>query len=623
MVRKAIAWMALWLLPAALAGQEVLLPLQSGPVQPARKTGPAAVSLPFFDDFAKGGGAMDAALWAPCGATAGNGDRLLPPTIGVATLDAIDATGNLHALANTSLFPADTLTSAPIRLDGRRAADSLVLSFYYLPGGGEGNLWERTGEVPDPQDSLMLEFYRPQDSTWVAVWSTGGVSVDTLVARTGHRWQYVAVTIDNAAYMDSAFRFRFRNYCSLEPTTKPGISGNCDMWHLDYIYLDYGRTLRGEPEFRDVAFVAPAGSLLRHYRAMPARQYRPGEMAAALRMTIGNLYSSPLATHYGYAVVDEQGDTLYRYDGGYENAPPFLPAETYQSEAGHATPALGYAFPAMREATTYTIVHTVREGNASDVRPQNDTVRYRQVFADHYAYDDGTAENGYGLTSTASRIYLAYRFDLNEEDTLTAVDLHFNRTYRGENEQVPFRLAVWQAEGGRPGALLYRDSERRYPDTEGLDRYHRYVLEEPLVVNDSIFVGFEQENNYFINLGFDRSLNTADRIWYLTGTEWQQSILSGSLMLRPGFGTRAAVGVDDVVVNSHRVYPNPTAGRLHIDGLQPGALIELYDVQGRRCSSLIGQSTLDLRTLPDGLYLLRIVPQGGGEASLHKIIIRH
>ena len=356
---------------------------------------------------------------------------------------------------------------------------------------------------------------------------------------------------------------------------------------------------------------------------MPARQYRPGEMAAAIQMTIGNLYSSPLATHYGYAVVDEQGDTLHRYDGGYETAPPFLPAETYQSEAGHATPAVAYAFPSMREPMSYTIVHVVREGNVSDEHPQNDTIRYRQVFADHYAYDDGTAENGYGLTSTASRIYLAYRFDLNEEDTLTAVDMHFNRTYRGENEQVPFRLTVWQAEGGRPGRVLYRDEVRRYPATEGLDRYHRYVLEEPVVVSDSIFVGFEQENNYFINLGFDRSFNTADRIWYLTGTEWQQSILSGSLMLRPGFGVSATVGMAEAEEMQVRIYPNPVVGRLYIDGVPEGTQIEVYDMQGRLVKCQHGGQTMDTDGWPAGLYLLRIVMPDEGRTLMHKIIVTH
>lgn len=623
MVKRIIVWMVLALAVAAASAQEVLLPLQSGPIVPRRKAVPAAVALPFFDDFASGGGTLAPTLWIQGGATAGNGDRLLPPTIGVATLDAIDAEGNLYPLANTSLFTADTLESVPIKLDTKHPRDSVVLSFYYLPGGGHGNLWERTGEMPDAQDSLFLDFYDTRDCVWVTVWGREGISVDTLRAHTGSEWQYVAIALSDEVWFDSTFRFRFRNYCTLESTSKVGMSGNCDMWHIDYVLLDYGRSVVATPEFRDVAFVAPASSLLDTYRAMPARQYRSSDMASSLEMTIGNLYSSALATHYGYVVVDGRGDTVYRYDGGYENAPPFLPTGNYQTASAHATPALGYVFPEMREHTTYIVLHTVREGNAQDGHPQNDTVRYRQVFADYYAYDDGTAENGYGLTSTASRVYLAYRFDLNEEDTLTAIDLYFNRAYQGGNEQVPFLLTVWRAEAGIPGTVLYRDMERRYPAIEGLDTYHRYLLEVPTVVQGSIFVGFEQENNHFINLGFDRSLNSADRIYYLTGTEWQQSILSGSLMMRPCFGESARVSlgeVEEFLLPS--VYPNPAADVLHINGVGEGARVEMYDVMGRKVYIGNGR-TVCTTGFPEGLYMLRVIVRGGMEVWTQKIIIVH
>ena len=619
MVRKSIAMLLALALSATVLAQEVLLPLQGGPRKLPRAKSASALELPVFDDFA----GRPTNVWQRGGATTSDGTRLLPPTIGVVTLDAIDANGNLYAAASDSPFPADTLESACIRLDRVNAADSVVLSFYYLPGGGHGNQWERTGEMPDAQDSLYLDFYNAADSVWVTVWSHGGTCVDTLLARTGTAWQYVAVGLTDAAYFDSTFRFRFRNHCSLEPATKPGLSGNCDMWHLDYIYLDRDRTTDVVPEFRDVAFVSPAPSMLAAYNAMPARQYRSSDMAQAVDMTIGNLYSSNLASHYSYKVKDAAGSTLHSYDGGYENAPAFLPGGVYQTAEAHARPAVGYAFPEGSAKREYIIEHVVKEGSAADQRPQNDTVRFRQVFADYYAYDDGTAENGYGLTSTASHVYLAYRFDLNVEDTLTAVDMYFNRTVGGENEHVPLRLTVWQNEEGRPGTVLYSDSERRYAEFDGLDCYHRYLLEEPLTVDGSIFVGFEQENNYYVNLGFDRSRNTADRIYYLTGTTWQQSILSGSLMLRPCFGAAATVGVGEAEAPQVRVYPNPASDVLHVQGVGAEVAVELIDALGRRVRSVRGQQTVNTADLPAGLYLLRVAGNGRQAPSIHKIIIKH
>lgn len=607
------------------SAQEVLLPLQTIPQQRmASKTVSEPVTLPFFEDFSNSTFHLSPFTFHPeGGATVSDGVRLLPPTVGVVTLDALDASGNLYPFASTSLFPADTLTSLPIRLDGFSHDDSLVLSFYFLPGGGEGNLWERVGDAPDPQDSLMLEFFSSVDSVWTIVWSCGGMDVDSLVAITGHRWQYVSIPITERVYFDSLFQFRFRNFCSLTETTKPGLAGNCDFWHIDYILLDSDRTTNSTPVFRDVAFVDPAPSALAAYRAMPARQYRTTDMADAFDMRITNLFNSTLATQYAYAVVDATGDTLYRYDGGYENAPAFLPDESYQTAPSHATPPIGYSFPVSSNSATYTIVHTVREGAAGDDYRTNDTVRYQQVFDNYYAYDDGSAENGYGLTSTSSHLYLAYRFDLNTADTLTALDLYFNRTNDGANETVPFRITVWKAENGHPGTVLYRDNSNRRPLFDGLNRYQRYVLESPVVVNGSIFVGFEQSNNYYINLGFDRSHNTSDRIYYLTTTEWQQSILSGSLMMRPCFGAAATVGIGEVESENSEVvvYPNPAKENVIVQGLPDGSHIEIYDASGRQVQAFTYRLSPFTVHLPNGLYLLRCITPNGTTYT-EKLIIR-
>lgn len=614
--------------PAAVQAQEVLLPLQRAalPAQLPTKTA-AAVALPFFDDFAAG--TVDPALWQNAGATVVQDVSPLAPTIGAATLDALDGDGNLYPDASTSLFPADTLTSMPLRLDGLTAADSVVLSFYYLPGGGYGNMWERVGDGPDAQDSLFLDFFCPADSQWVNVWYRGGISVDTLMAQTGSGWQYVVLPITDARWFDSLFRFRFRNYASLDNSPKAGLAGNCDYWHVDYVLIDRGRDSSAVPVFRDVAFAAPAPSMLQNYRAMPYNHYSAADMAANVPMAITNLYSSPLASHYEYSVYDSAGVELNRYDGGFENAPPYLPDGGYQTYPPHANPPVGannFAFPAMTGPASFTVVHSIREGTGGDIHPSNDTVHYLQQFGSHYAYDDGTAENGYGLTSTASRLYLAYRFDLGMADTLTAVDIYFNRTLDEGNASIPFFLTVWSVdENGRPATVLYRDEARRFAQFGG---FARYVLEAPVAVDGSIFVGFEQMGNNYLNIGYDRSFNSAERLWYLTGTEWQQSILSGSLMLRPGFGSAATVGVVPVHRSPLAVWPNPANDVVHIDNFPEGSTVQLYDVQGKRCESsgMVERShtscVIRLAALPEGLYLLQAVTPSG-EAYSAKVIIKH
>ena len=608
--------------------QELLLPLQRASLtaQPPQKAA-ASIALPFFDDFATG--IVNPALWQHGGATVAQDVSPLAPTVGAVTLDALDCEGRLYPDASTSLFPADTLASLPVRLDGLTAADSVVLSFYYLPGGGYGNMWERVGDCPDEQDSLFLDFFSPADSQWVTVWARGGVSVDTLMAQTGYGWQYVALPLADARWFDSLFRFRFRNYASLGDSPKAGRAGNCDYWHLDYVLLDRGRDPSTVPVFRDVAFAAPAPSMLQRYRSMPFNHYSAADMAANVQMAITNLYSSPLASHYGYFVFDSLGTELTRYDGGFENAPPFLPNGDYQTLPSHAQPPVGavdFAFPAMSGPTCFTVVHTVSEGTGGDTHPLNDTVRYRQLFGNHYVYDDGTAENGYGLTSTASQLYLAYRFDLGVADTLTAIDIYFNRALDDGNATIPFYLTLWSVgDDGRPAEVLYRDEARRFARFGG---FARYVLETPVPVGGSIFVGFEQTGNDYLNIGYDRSFNSADRLWYLTGTEWQQSILSGSLMLRPGFGSAATLGIGHgpQPTIQFSVWPNPTSGILHVDGLPEGSTVQLYDMQGRMLASFTSSFTSHLSPftlhLANGLYLLRAVTPSG-EVHTAKIVIKH
>ena len=170
----------------------------------------ASLRLPFFDDFSDYQGAPTSRQWIPGGAYVGTGYGVLPPTIGVMTLDALDADGFLYEHASTSPFGADTATSLPIRLDGLDSTDSVVISFYYLPGGDGMHPWEMVGDTPNPPDSLFLDFYSAVDSTWLTVWSRGGTNAAQLMEETGHKWQYVAIAITDSIYFDSLFRFRFR-----------------------------------------------------------------------------------------------------------------------------------------------------------------------------------------------------------------------------------------------------------------------------------------------------------------------------------------------------------------------------------------------------------------------------
>ena len=619
---KQLLSILLLLLPAAwLPAQEALSSLRR-PEAAAQKDGDMTLSLPFFDDFSNTRQSL--LYWHPGGTFFNQGYAPLPPTIGMATLDAFKSDGTLYPTATGQLFTGDTLTSMPLRLDTvfqpytrpLSPSDSVYFSFFYLPGGGYGNMWERSGDPPESQDSLILEFFNPILNDWARVWVTPGTHPDSLHARTGSYWQFVEIPLLDERFFQPGFQFRFCNLCSLDNINKNGILSNADQWNIDYVYLNHGRHHR-DTAARDVAFVNPAPSMLKHYQAMPARQFTPADLTDTLPVTITNRFTQELATVYGYRIYDRLHQLMHSYDGGYENTPVYWRAHSYQTSPAHARPPLNYTLPVSHDSPdAFYISHYLREGVSGDPYPQNDTISFTQTFDNYYAYDDGTPENGYGITSTNPAVRLACRFTLNTEDTLTALYLYFNHTLADQNSSIRFYITVWDDADGHPGNIIYQDCDRRRPLFKGFNQYVRYVLDQPLICNGTIYIGLEQTTADYINLGFDRNNNASQHIFYLTGSEWQTSILRGALMLRPAFGHRATLSIDTPHADSFTVALQGDRLVIHSDTPAPASV---YNLKGQKVyeNRTQGAAThCTTQPLPAGLYLVRV-----GNAPARKIII--
>lgn len=160
------------------SAQEVLVGLQNNPMikkesikwkSLSQKNEIQVHTLPFYHDFSNYVGYPDSRYFTDRLAFVNNTYPIMPPTIGCATLDALDANGDIYSHASNEAFAADTLTSQPIRLDSLFApnraisiSDSLYFSFYYQPAGGTFSYpylqWERIGNEPESDDALILEF---------------------------------------------------------------------------------------------------------------------------------------------------------------------------------------------------------------------------------------------------------------------------------------------------------------------------------------------------------------------------------------------------------------------------------------------------------------------------------
>jgi len=599
------------------------------------KASSISLRLPFIDDFSNYTLYPDSNLWMDNYVFVNTEFAMFPPTIGIATFDALNDSGLIYPSAMASQFAADTLTSHPIRLDSLflpsvkslKISDSLYFSFFFQPGGGRGNIWERLGDAPEPGDSLVLEFYSPLLQTWNHIWSTKGMPLDSIYLKTNRYFKYVIIPVkDSVNYYKDGFQFRFRNYCSLGNSTSPSMLGNCDQWNIDYVYLGVNRSIH-DTVFRDLTFVEKAPSFLKKYQAMPANQFQLSDLKDNLTMLLSNIDASAHPSKYRYEIRNQNNVLLWTEDRGFENISSFW-TSGYQSSTVHSNPPVSYNFsPPLGFKSWFEICHIFKEGVSQDMRPENDTNRFIQHFEDYYAYDDGTAENGYGLTPAGSM--LAYKFTLHQADTLVAVEMFFNATLNNANQRY-FNLTVWNDNGaGKPGDTIYQSNLIMPVFENAVNKYHSYLLDRKLNVSGSIYVGWTQTTDDNLNLGFDRNTASQDNIFFNSLGYWETSFTKGSLMIRPVFGSEY-LGVNEIEKLSiaFDLFPNPlNEGLLNIT-LQSNKLynekdcyLQFFNSIGAKVYASEFRSTVDISHLQNGIYLIAVSNSKTRQQQFKKLII--
>jgi hypothetical protein len=612
------------LFPALLHSQEIMTGLYTNAlVRNASKTMKTTKStgqlhLPFVDDFSSVSIFPDDSLWADKYAFVNSSYPYYPPTVGVATLDALNDTGALYTEATAFGFAADSLTSNEILLDSiygsdtvaLKISDSLYFSFYYQPQGN--------GNAPEVDDSLVLEFYSPKDTAWYHIWSSAGSTLAEFYTDYNVFFKQVMIPItDSVTYFHKGFRFRFCNYASLANNSMPSWAGNVDNWNIDYVYLNKGRNM-ADSVYKDIAFVEPAPSTLKNYYAMPWSQYcvnPAAEMKDTMYMTISNLDTVTYNSSYKYDVYDESGSVVYPYNGGSYNIDPFV-SSGYQYYFPHARPTVNFDYTCGGEdSASFSIVHVIKEGILGDSRRQNDTVTFEQKFYNYYAYDDGTAEAGYGLTPANST--LAYKFTLNHPDTLRAVKMFFNQTYDNATLQY-FYLTLWNDDAGYPKDIIYQHAGYKPVFTDSLNKYHTYYINDTtIILGGTFYVGWQQMTDDNLNLGFDKNTDVQDKIFYNTGSGWANTMYHGALMIRPVLGKViqgiAAVNEFTAEENQLMIYPNPTNGNeIHIQlpsGMkeqESSCTISIYDMFGRLVCAVPYAEQFQLPEFSGGIYILGV-----------------
>ena len=551
-----------------------------------------SLELPFFDDFSYPSIFPNSKKWSDNYVFINNTYSDKQPTVGVATFDAIDNTGKLYSTANSSSFAADTLTSQPINLN-YAASDNIMLSFYYQPGG--------LGDFPEPNDSLTLLFFAPEENEWFSVWQAQGSTDDS--------FRQAALPITDVKFLKNGFRFRFVNYASLSRSSSDqAMMSNCDHWNIDYVLLDKNR-LESDTVYHDVAFRTGIRSLLKNHESMPWSHFNAiqlQEMGSSIKIQYRNNDEIVRNVTKFFEIFDVNRNMVTHSSIAVAtNDNPHTNIE-YNAD-------LIYTFSSsITDSAIFKITCTLK---TDDFDPkENDTIVYNQVFKNYFAFDDGSAEMGYGINGQGARnAMVAYKFTSFIPDTLRSIMICFNDSYQNANRRA-FDLMVWNDNNGVPGDVIYRRDEVMVEMGDNINGFYNYTVIDGIPINGIFYVGWKQRSETLLNVGLDINTPNKDRQLYWINGEWRQSQVNGSIMIRPVVGKSdinpwANDNNNNKKSSEISIYPNPATDFIHIttkniDEITP-ALVTVTDLSGRELIKTYNSGEqINISTLQPGMYFI-------------------
>lgn len=581
----------------------------NSPYTKHKKQNKALVNIPFIDDFSQNYLFPNQNLWQDLDVFINSNYPINPVTYGVATFDGLDSTGTPYNFGFPNSYgPADKLTSQQVDLT--TVTDSVFLSFYYQPQGN--------GNKPEAKDSLRLEFFRQRDSTWISVWGTPGAP--------NHSFKKVMIPVDTS-FHNNEFQFRFTNWATL--------SGNVDHWHLDYIYLNDNRT-HADTMLHDVSFITNHFNLLKNYTAMPWDHYHTnaiGNMAVTMPVTYRNNDTTNYQVRYKYEVIEDNGNgaSIELYPAGPANKNVAPHNSLTEPQAVYNTTDNTFSYPVDNTISNkvFQIKNYFSLVSGSSVllddRLINDTVLSYQTFGSYYAYDDGSAEQGYGVQGIGSK--LAHEFTIQKTDTLTAFQIYFN-PIQNDLSGESFRLKVWSSLS--PETEIYSQAASAFtsPIYSGTNQFVVYNLDQPMILPaGTYYFGWEKISAQHLNVGWDVNTNNKTKVHFNSSGLWQTASFDGTLMLRPVFGTTAdpVVSIDEESsINNLVVYPNPATNNIYFNNDKNISYhIQLIDIYGKIIieSATTNSNAIDVTTIANGMYIVRFVDNNTKESTLKKVII--
>jgi hypothetical protein len=262
-------------------------------------------------------------------------------------------------------------------------------------------------------------------------------------------------------------------------------------------------------------------------------------------------------------------------------------------------------------------------------REENDTITKEHFFGSYYAYDDGISEKGYGFKGNAvNGVRFICRFrNYVPGDSVYYLNYYFNPTKDSATLNTYFRMIIFDhdEETGKPGKEIY--SESVPVNKEG---WNQYMLNSPIPVDEVYYIGWEQLNNKYLNVGYDvNRTNKSNNFIYTSGT-WMNSSAEKTVMIRPGFEKKTLTGTKSnefTALNRSKLYtlyPNPAEDILKIRiKNQEIQSIRIYNMSGKTVYEKHHHHTMvNVSHFTKGMYFIQVSTKNNHIETQRFIITR-
>jgi len=538
------------------------------------------ILIPFWDDFS-GNDSIENNIWSVYESlSVKDYYNINAPSLNVIEFDGLNKDGIPYNYEN-GYGVSDILESDKINLNNFNLQDSLYLSFYWN--------YNINGELPDNEDSLKVEFL-DKNNVWKTVWVKNGGNENH-----SDLFSFESILI-SPDYLHQNFMFKLYN--------KGNTEGPFDSWLVDYFYLDKNRS-KYDSLSLDRTISHKGFKVLNNHISVPFNHLSYADSYAdSIVFSINNLDNQIQPINYSFEAYIKEFDLSFIYSQNKELS-PILGGNESRNIINN--PIKLSDFKLGKDSIEVDFSFYIESGDSTYLNKNlilNDTTNFQIKFSDFYSYDDGKAEYAAGLNQKNSELVLEH-FTFTS-DTLTHIQILFPETIENTYTQ-NIELVIYKKIGNESTKLRSQNVGISYDN----NKFNTYKLDNPLIVEDTFYIGFKQFESNFLSVGLDKNNNTSDKIFYKIDNQWEQNdIIKGSLMIRPIFKNSDLVisGINEKTQpKSIIIFPNPSNGIFYLS-----KKVEKLKVLDSRGSILLSDENTDEINLSKsykGIYYLIIMDE--------------